>query len=145
MIGTVSGISTRKLQSKPTYNRYQRKVKFSEISKFAVYLHITCLYFQAPQWSEMTSRTETSFGVIEYTTTNLCTCVQRVMWFLSVGLCKVTSVCGTFTTEYWWTKTSNKLTVNATFTFICSYTTCFDHKGHLQVFDYWCSNCVKRH
>jgi hypothetical protein len=33
-------------------NHYQGKVKFSEISKLAVYLHITYLYRQAPQFSE---------------------------------------------------------------------------------------------
>jgi hypothetical protein len=64
-----------KLQSVPTYNRYQRKVSSSEISKSAAYLHITYLYRLAPQFSEMTSRVE-KICVIECTKTNLCTSVH---------------------------------------------------------------------
>jgi hypothetical protein len=43
----------------------------------AVYLHITHLYRQAMQFSEMTSPIEKSFSVIEYAKTNSCTSVQR--------------------------------------------------------------------
>jgi hypothetical protein len=42
-----------------------------------VYLHITHLYCQAPQFSEMTSPTEKSFCVIEYAKSNSCTNVQQ--------------------------------------------------------------------
>jgi hypothetical protein len=59
------------------YNRYQRKVKISEISKFAVYLLIIYLFLQAPQFLEMTSPIEKDFYVIEYKKTNACTSVQR--------------------------------------------------------------------
>lgn len=67
----------RKLQSILIYNRYQWKVKLSEISKLAVYLHITYLYCQALQFSEMTSPIEKRVCVIEYAKTNSCTSVQR--------------------------------------------------------------------
>jgi hypothetical protein len=70
------GWNTRNLQSIPAYNRYQRKAKFSEISKLAVYLHSTDLYHQAPKFSAMTSPIEKSLCVIEYAKTNSCTSVQ---------------------------------------------------------------------
>jgi hypothetical protein len=58
------------------YNWYQQKVKFSEISKLAVYFHITYLYCQALQFSEMSSPIEKSFCVIEYKKTKSYTSVQ---------------------------------------------------------------------
>jgi hypothetical protein len=62
----------RQLQAIPTYeyNWYQHKVRFSEISKLEVYLHITHIYRQAQQFSEMTSPMERNFYMIEYMKTN---------------------------------------------------------------------------
>jgi hypothetical protein len=74
MIDTLSGIKFEGT-TKHTH-RYQRQVKLSEISELAVYLHITYIYRQAPQLSEMTSPIEKSF---EYAKTNTCTSVERVM------------------------------------------------------------------
>jgi hypothetical protein len=54
----------------------------------AVYLHITYLYRQAPQLSEMTSPIEKSFCVIEYAETNSCTSVQRSCDFFLCGYVK---------------------------------------------------------
>jgi hypothetical protein len=62
MIDTFSGIKYEELQSIPTYNQYQHNIKFSEISKLAVYLHITYLYHQALKFSEMASPTEKRFA-----------------------------------------------------------------------------------
>jgi hypothetical protein len=76
MIETFSGI---KYEETTKHNRYQRKMKFSEISELAVYLHITYIYSQAAQFSEITSPVEKSFCVIEYTETNPCTSVQWTM------------------------------------------------------------------
>jgi hypothetical protein len=61
----------------PLHNQNQRNIRFSEISKFAVYLHITYLYRQATQFSEMASPLEKSVFGIEYAKTNSCTNFQR--------------------------------------------------------------------
>jgi hypothetical protein len=86
----------RKHQRIPTYNPYHLKVKFSEITKLAVYLHITYLYLQAPQFSEMKSPTEKSFCVIEYEKTNSCTSVQRSCDFFLWGYVKNNCLCYLF-------------------------------------------------
>jgi hypothetical protein len=64
------------IKYKETTKQYQRKIKFSEISKLAVYLHITYVYRQAPQFSEMTSPTETNFCATEFAKSSSCTSVQ---------------------------------------------------------------------
>jgi hypothetical protein len=68
MIDKLSGIKYKEAA------KYAQQKK--EITKLTLHLHISCLYQQAPQFSEMASPTEKSFCVTEYTKTNSCTSVQ---------------------------------------------------------------------
>jgi hypothetical protein len=79
MIDTLSGINLQGNFKAYPYITGISGQSYSQISKLAVYLHITYLYFQAPQLSEMTSPREKSFCMIEYTKTNPCTSVQQAM------------------------------------------------------------------